>query len=51
MIDGFDMRGFELGRLYVVDRTLGRYLVTAGYASTAETNADDRCEDDDVTPV
>jgi hypothetical protein len=32
-MDGFDTSGFEVGRVYVVDDRLGRYLATSGYAA------------------
>ena len=32
LMDGFDVRGFELDRVYDVQNPIGRYLVVAGYA-------------------
>jgi len=34
-MDGFDVGGFRLGRLYVVEERVGRYLIVAGYAKPA----------------
>jgi hypothetical protein len=31
-MDGFDLRGFEVGRVYVVEARLANYLILAGYA-------------------
>jgi len=31
-MDGFDVRGLDLGQAYDVDARLGKYLVVAGYA-------------------
>ena len=46
LMDGFDMRGLEIGRVYVVDQRLGRYLVASGYATPEK---QDRANDD--TPI
>jgi hypothetical protein len=32
LMDGFDVRGFEVDRVYDVENPLGRYLIIAGYA-------------------
>jgi hypothetical protein len=32
LMDGFDVRGFEVDRVYDVQNPLGRYLIIAGYA-------------------
>jgi hypothetical protein len=32
LMDGFDVRGFELDRVYEVENPLGHYLIIAGYA-------------------
>jgi hypothetical protein len=34
-MDGFDVGGFRVGGLYVVEERVGRYLIVAGYAKTA----------------
>lgn len=39
LMDGFDLRRFQLGRVYVVEDLLGRYLTRAGYAEPATPSA------------
>ena len=34
-MDGFDVGRFHVGRVYVVDDRLARYLIVAGYAEAA----------------
>jgi hypothetical protein len=31
-MDGFDVRGFEVGRVYLVEARVANYLILAGYA-------------------
>jgi hypothetical protein len=38
-MDGFDVRGFQPGRVYDVDARTAQYLIIAGYAVAAD---DDR---------
>ena len=45
LMDGFDTRGLEVGRVYVVDSRLGRYLLAGGYAASAMPERDDRGKD------
>jgi hypothetical protein len=32
VMDGFDTRGLEVGRIYTVQDDVGRYLIVGGYA-------------------
>jgi hypothetical protein len=41
LMDGFDMRGLEVGRVYVLDQRLGRYLVAGGYGTPEKAEHDD----------
>ena len=38
-MDGFDVRGFHAGRLYIVEDRLACYLIHAGYAEPAVSSA------------
>ena len=41
LMDGFDLRGLEVGRVYVVDQRLGRYLVAGGYGTPEKADQND----------
>jgi len=41
LMDGFDMRGLEVGCVYVVDQRLGRYLVAGGYGTPEKADEND----------
>jgi hypothetical protein len=41
MMDGFDVRGFQVDRDYEVEHPVGRYLVIAGYAEPLDETARD----------
>jgi hypothetical protein len=41
LMDGFDVRGFHLDRVYDVDHPVGRYLILAGYAEPLDNEAHD----------
>ena len=41
LIDGFDVRGFHVERVYDVDVPLGRYLIVAEYAEPCDEQAHD----------
>jgi hypothetical protein len=42
LMDGFDVRGFHVERIYDVDNRLGRYLIIAGYAEPSDDKAHDK---------
>jgi hypothetical protein len=44
-MDGFNMRGLEVGRVYEVDDRTAQYLIDSGYARTAEATKQDRAND------
>jgi hypothetical protein len=42
LMDGFDVRGYEVDRVYDVENPLGRYLIIAGYAVPLNETAHDK---------
>lgn len=42
LMDGHDVRGFEVNRVYDVHNPIGRYLVVAGYAIPLNETAHDK---------
>ena len=47
LMDGFDVRGLRVDRMYVVDSALGRYLTLAGYAVRLDETAPDKSKPKD----
>ena len=41
LMDGFDVRGFQLQQVYDVANPVGRYLIVAGYAAALDETAPD----------
>jgi hypothetical protein len=42
LMDGFDVSGFDVDRVYDVENPLGRYLIIAGYALPLNETVHDR---------